>query len=128
MDGLRKARFSGLQFIPHPLGEDGRGGLGGNRSRGLKEAVAVYCPWCLNGVPKGAKKRTKKKTQKGVAKGTPKTQKKDQGRIFGGLGGELKMELRPGLQKVRFWYYLVHFSQVGRLKKRPSLGSFLGQV
>ena len=38
------------------------------------------------------------------------------------------MELRPGLQTVRFCYYLLHFSQVGRLEKRPSLGQFLGHV
>ena len=52
VDGLRKARFSGLQFIPHPLGEDGRGGWGetGAASR------AVYPPCGIKGIPKGEKK------------------------------------------------------------------------
>ena len=36
------------------------------------------------------------------------------------------MELRPGFQKVRFCCYLLHLSSVGRLKKRPSLGTILG--
>ena len=31
-----------------------------------------------------------------------------------------------GMQKVRFCCYLLHLSQVGRLKKRPSLGTILG--
>ena len=61
------------------------------------------------------------------SKGDPKNHtKKDKGRIFGGPGGELKMELRPGLQKVRFCCYLLHLSQVGRVQKRPSLGTVLG--
>ena len=38
------------------------------------------------------------------------------------------MELRPGLQTMRFWNYLIHLSQVGRLKKRPSLGKKRGPV
>ena len=36
------------------------------------------------------------------------------------------MDLHPGSQKVRFCYYLLHLSQVVRLKKRPSLGTILG--
>ena len=59
-------------------------------------------------------------------RGPQKSQKSDQGRIFRGLGGEHKTELRPGFQKVRFCCYLLHLSQVGRLKKRPSLGTILG--
>ena len=58
-------------------------------------------------------------------RGPQKSRKNDQGRIFRGLGGEHKTELRPGFQKVRFCYYLLHLSQAGRLKKRPSLGTIL---
>ena len=33
---------------------------------------------------------------------------------------------RPGLQKVRFCYYLLHLSEVQRLKKGPHFGVILG--
>ena len=36
------------------------------------------------------------------------------------------MEPRPGLQKVRFCYYLLHLSWVQRLKKGPHFGIILG--
>ena len=46
--------------------------------------------------------------------------------IFMGFGGVLEMELRPGLQKVRFCCYLLHLSQVQRLKKEPRFGPMVG--
>ena len=55
------------------------------------------------------------------------SQKSDQGRLFEGPGGDLENDLHPGSQKIRFCYYLLHLGQVGRLKKRPSLGIILGQ-
>ena len=36
------------------------------------------------------------------------------------------MERRPGLQKMIFWYYSLHLSEVQRLKKGPRFGPILG--
>ena len=71
VDGLRKARFSRLQFIPHPLGEDGMGGLGGNRCR---EIGGVPTTAHKSGPKSSMKKDTKKDTKKS-SKGYPKNHK-----------------------------------------------------
>ena len=58
--------------------------------------------------------------------GPQKCSKIDPCRIFRVPNGVLKMVPRPGLQKVRFCYYLLHFSQVPGLKKGPRFGVILG--
>ena len=69
---------------------------------------------------------SKKRFQR-VPEGTPKV---DQNRQKGRSGGVSKRDLKkgpsPGPGKVRFWYYLLHFSKVGGLKKDCFLGSILG--
>ena len=57
----------------------------------------------------------------------PKNLKKSIRAEFLGVSeGLLKMEPHPGLQKERFCYYLLHLSEVQRLKKGPHFGPILG--
>ena len=74
-----------------------------------------------------SEKVSKKRFQR-VPKGTPKV---DPNRHKGHSGGVWKRDLKrgpsPGPGKVRFCYYLLHFSKVGGLKKYTFLGTMLGQ-
>ena len=61
--------------------------------------------------------------------GVPKNAKKSIRALFLGVSeGVLKMDPHPGLQKVRFCCYLLHFSKVGGLKKEQILGTILGTI
>ena len=53
-------------------------------------------------------------------------QKSTRAEFLGVSDGVLKTDPRPGLQKVRFCYYLLHLSEVQRLKKGPHFGVILG--
>ena len=58
----------------------------------------------------------------------PKSCKKSIEACSGGVSKrDLKKGPSPGSGKVRFWYYLLHFSKVGGLKKDTCLGTILGQ-
>ena len=74
--------------------------------------------------------RSKKVLKKVVPKGPqmdPKNCKKSIKACSGGVSkGDLKKGSSPGSGKVRFCYYLPHFSKVGGLKKDTFLGTILG--
>ena len=53
-------------------------------------------------------------------------QKSTRAELLGVSDGVLKTDPRPGLQKMRFCCYLLYLKLVGRLQKRPSLGTILG--
>ena len=79
----------------------------------------------------GGLKLRSKKVLKNWFQRVPKwTTKVDQNRQKGCSGGVSKRDLKkgpsPGSGKVRFCYYLLHFSKVGGLKKDTFVGTILG--
>ena len=84
---------------------------------------------CLKGGVKRRSKKVSKKWFQRVPKWIPKVAKNRQKGCSGGVPKrDLKKVPPPGSGKVRFWYYLLHFSKVGGLKKVTFLGTILGAV
>ena len=82
---------------------------------------------CLNGGLKMRSKIVLKKWFQRVPKWTPKVHQNRQKGCSGGVSKrDLKKGPSPGSGKVRFCYYLLHFSKVGGLKKDTFLGTILG--
>ena len=78
----------------------------------------------------GSENEVEKSVEKVVPKGPQMDSKADENRQKGCSGGVSKRDLKngpsPGPGKVRFCYYLPHFSKVGGLKKHTFLGTILG--
>ena len=78
----------------------------------------------------GSENDVEKSVEKVVPKGSQMDPKSTQTSIKSvfrrGLKRNLKKIPSPGQGKVRFCYYLLHFSKVGGLKKDTFLGTILG--
>ena len=105
------------------------------RVRGLGEggkAIGPGLEWSdffvgSNGGLKMRSKKVSKKWFQRVLKWTPKVGKNRQKGCSGGVPKRnLKKVPSPGSGKVRFWYYLLHFSKVRGLKKVIFWGIILG--
>ena len=78
----------------------------------------------------GSEIEVKKSVEKVIPKGPqmdPKSCQKSIKACSGGVSkGDFKKGPSPGSGKVRFCYYLLHFSKVGGFKKASFLGTILG--
>ena len=110
-------------------------GENSKRVRGLGEGGKAIHPeleWSdfFLGSKGGLKMRSKKVLKKWFRRVPKWTPKVDQNRQKGCFGGVSKRDLKngpsPGSGKVRFCFYVLHFSKVGGFKKDTFLGTALG--